>query len=123
MSAAVLAAVLLAAVLHAVWNALAHAIRDRLVGFALIGTAVTVGAAVIVVAAPLPAGASWGFLLASAALHIAYNLALMRSYRLGEFGQVYPIARGTSPLLVALGAALLAGERLPADGRAGVVAI
>jgi hypothetical protein len=38
-----------AAVLHAVWNALAHAIDDQLVGFALIGTAITAGAGGIVV--------------------------------------------------------------------------
>ena len=57
---AVVGAVLLAAVLHAVWNAMAHAIDDQLVGFALIGVAVTVGAAVIVLASPAPARARAG---------------------------------------------------------------
>jgi len=119
----VIGAVLLAAVLHAVWNALAHAIDDQLVGFALIGVAVTVGAAGIVLASPAPAKACWLFLGVSAVLHVAYNLLLMRCYRLGEFGQVYPLARGTSPLLVALGAAIFVGEQLSLVRLMGVVII
>ena len=120
---AITGAVLLAAVLHAVWNAIAHAIDDQLVGFALIGVAVTLGAAVIVLASPAPSRASWPFLVSSAALHVAYNLLLMRSYRLGDFGQVYPLARGTSPWLVAIGAAVFAGEELSVVRLAGVVTI
>ena len=120
---AVLGAVLLAAVLHAVWNALAHALDDQLVGFALIGLAVTIGAAVIVVVSPAPDRASWGPLVASAVLHVAYNLLLMRCYRLGEFGQVYPIARGTSPLLVAVSSTVLLGEQLSALRLLGVLTI
>jgi drug/metabolite transporter (DMT)-like permease len=120
---AVIGAVLAAAVLHAVWNALAHAIDDQLVGFALIGVAVTVGAAAIVLVSPAPSSRSWPYLAASVVLHVAYNLLLMRSYRLGEFGQVYPLARGTSPLLVALGAAVFVGEQLSVVRLVGVVVI
>ncbi len=120
---AVTVAVLVAAVLHAAWNALAHAIADQLVGFALIGAAVTAGATGIVLASPTPARASWPFLAGSAVLHVAYNLLLMRCYRLGEFGQVYPLARGTSPWLVAIGAALFAGEHLPAIRLVGVLVV
>jgi drug/metabolite transporter (DMT)-like permease len=108
----VILAVLGAAVLHAVWNALAHAIDDQLVGFALIGVGVTVGAVPLVLLSSAPARASWPYLVGSVVLHVAYNLLLMRSYRLGEFSQVYPIARGTSPWLVALAAAVFAGEHL-----------
>jgi drug/metabolite transporter (DMT)-like permease len=120
---AVTAAVLVAAVLHAVWNALAHAIGDQLVGFALIGLAVTAGASGIVLASPAPSRASWWYLAGSAVLHVAYNLLLMRCYRLGEFGQVYPLARGTSPWLVALAAAVLAGEPLSVSRLAGILVI
>jgi drug/metabolite transporter (DMT)-like permease len=122
-SPAVIAAVLGAAVLHAVWNALAHAIHDQLVGFALIGASVTVGAVPLVLLSPLPARASWPYLIGSVVLHVAYTLLLMRSYRLGEFGQVYPIARGTSPLLVALAGAVFVGEQLSAVRLLGVVVI
>jgi uncharacterized membrane protein len=120
---AVTGAVLVAAVLHAVWNALAHAIGDQLVGFALIGVAVTVGAVGIVLASPAPSTASWPFLAGSAALHVGYMLPLMRCYRLGEFSQVYPLARGTSPWLVALGAAVFAGEQLSGIGLVGILVI
>jgi drug/metabolite transporter (DMT)-like permease len=120
---AVIAAVLAAAVLHAVWNALAHAIGDELVGFALIGTAVTGCAAGIVLGSSAPSRASWSFLAGSAVLHVAYNLLLMRCYRLGEFGQVYPVARGTSPWLVAIGAAVFAGEQLPAIRLVGMLVV
>ncbi len=47
----------------------------------------------------------------------------MRSYRLGQFGQVYPLARGTSPLLVAITAAVLVGEPLPGVQLAGVLTV
>jgi drug/metabolite transporter (DMT)-like permease len=122
-SLAVTGAVLVAAVLHAVWNAMAHAISDQLVGFALIGVAVTAGGGVIVLASAAPSSACWPFLAGSAALHVAYNLLLMRCYRLGEFGQVYPLARGTSPWLVAIAAAAFAGEQLSAIRLLGVVVI
>lgn len=115
--------VLGAAVLHAVWNALAHAIVDKLVGFALIGTALTACAAVVVLVVPAPSSASWPFLAASVTVHVAYNLLLMRSYRLGDFGQVYPVARGTSPLLVAIGATVFAGEQLPGIRLVGVLVV
>lgn len=121
--ASVLVAVLLAAVLHATWNALAHAITDQLVGFALIGTAYTVCGLGIVLVAPSPARASWPFLAGSGALHVVYSLLLMRCYRLGEFGQVYPLARGTSPWLVAIAAAVFAGEHLPTVRLLGVLVI
>ena len=108
----VLAAVLAAAVLHATWNALAHAITDRLVGFTLISAASTVCGAVIVGAAPAPSRASWAFLGSSAALHAVYNLLLMRCYQRAEFGQIYPLARGTSPWLVAIAGVVFAQETL-----------
>lgn len=116
-------AVLIAAALHATWNALAHAIHVPVVGFALIGAAMTACAAGIVVASPAPSLASWPFLAGSALLHVTYNLLLMRCYRLGEFGQVYPLARGTSPWLVAIGAAVFAHEDLPAIRLVGVLIV
>lgn len=96
------AAVLTAAALHATWNAMAHAIADRLVGFALISmTYFVVGAAIVAVTGLPPAGA-WPFIVASAVTHVAYNLLLMASYQLGDFSQTYPLARGISPIVVAM---------------------
>jgi hypothetical protein len=66
------------------------------------------------VAAPFvaPNAPAWPFLAASGALHVVYGLLLMRSYGVGDFNQVYPIARGISPLLVTVAAAVVAGEAL-----------
>ncbi|BCJ39513.1 membrane protein [Actinoplanes ianthinogenes] len=110
LSAGIVAAVLFAAVLHAAWNAIAHAIPDRLIGFVLIQLASAVVALPMVLAAPVPAAPAWPWLLASVAVHVVYIVLLMRGYQLGHFSQVYPLTRGASPLLVAGGAALIIGE-------------
>jgi drug/metabolite transporter (DMT)-like permease len=109
-----------AGALHAVWNAIAKYLDDRLVVFALIGVASTVGGGLGLAITGLPYRASIGFAVLSAAIHIGYDLGLMNSYRLGSFNQVYPIARGTSPLVVAIGAYFLADERLGPIPLAGV---
>lgn len=110
MTPLVTSAVLLAAVTHAGWNALAHKITDKLVGFTLIsGGGMLIGCALAPFAA-FPAAGAWPYLIASALIHIAYYLLLMRSFRLGDFGQAYPIARGSAPLVVTVLAALFAHE-------------
>jgi drug/metabolite transporter (DMT)-like permease len=116
-------AVLGAATLHAGWNAAAHRITDRLVGFVLIGATCTVISAVLLPFVAMPAGASWPFLAGSAATHVLYNLLLMRSYEIGDFNQMYPLARGTSPWVVAIAADVFVGERLGAVHLLGVVVI
>lgn len=110
MTPLVTAAVLLAAVTHASWNAIAHKITDKLVGFTLIaGGGMLIGLALAPFVA-FPAAKAWPYLLTSAAIHIAYYALLMKSFRLGDFGQAYPIARGTAPLVVTVLAALFAHE-------------
>jgi len=112
--------VIAAGALHAAWNAIAKYTDDRLVVFALIGVASTVGGGLVLALTGLPYRAAIGFAVASAAIHIGYDLALMNSYRLGAFNQVYPIARGTSPLVVAVAAYFLADEHLGAVPLAGI---
>ncbi len=112
LSAAVTFAVLGAAVTHAVWNAIAHGIRDQTLAFALIGVGgIAVGIPLAIVAT-LPRGDCWPYLLASVVIHVFYNLLLMQCYRLGEFGQVYPLARGTSPVVVTVLALIFVHEHL-----------
>jgi drug/metabolite transporter (DMT)-like permease len=122
-AALVVPVVLGSAVLHASWNALAHGIRDRLVGFSLIGLAYTGACAAVVLATGLPAPAAWPWIVASAAVHVLYQLALMGSYQLGQFSQVYPLARGTSPWLVAVVSMTLLDQHLPATELAGVLVV
>jgi drug/metabolite transporter (DMT)-like permease len=104
-------AVLVAAVTHATWNAIAHGIKDQVLAFGLIGAGSIAVGVPLVALAPFPLEKCWPYLLASVVIHVFYNLLLMRSYRYGEFGQVYPLARGTSPLVVTVLAAVFAAER------------
>ena len=105
-------AVLVAAVLHASWNALLKGVEDRLATIVLLDLTGLVVAAVAVPLVPVPAPASRGLLVASVVLHLGYELLLLVAYRDGDLSQVYPVARGTAPLLVAAYAGLVLGERL-----------
>lgn len=120
--AGVVAITLLAALLHASWNAVAHGIADRLVGFALIGLTYTAvgGLAALVLGPPPPA--AWPAVIASAVLHAVYVLLLRWSYELGDFSRVYPVARGSAPAVVVV-AEVVAGRGLPATQLLGVLVI
>ncbi|MFF5976482.1 EamA family transporter [Streptomyces sp. NPDC012769] len=120
MTPLVTAAVLLAAVTHASWNAIAAHIRDQLLSFTLITGGGALIGAVTACFVPLPAAGAWPCLVASAILHVGYFALLMRSFSLGDFGQVYPIARGTAPLVVTLLAAVFVAEVPDAGQLAGV---
>jgi drug/metabolite transporter (DMT)-like permease len=119
----VIVLVLGAGVLHAIWNAIAKHVDDRLMVFALIGVASTVVGGSVLLATGMPYRAAVPFAITSAGIHIAYDLALMNSYRIGAFNQTYPIARGTSPLVVAVGAYSLAGEHLSALAWCGIAVL
>lgn len=121
--AGVAGVVLVAAVAHAGWNAIAHGIKDPVLAFGLIGAGAAAAAVPLAVLARFPAAGCWPYLLASVAIHVLYNLGLMRCYRFGEFGQVYPLARGISPLVVTVLAALFAAEYPSPPQVAGVAVI
>jgi drug/metabolite transporter (DMT)-like permease len=65
----------------------------------------------------------WALLAASAAVHVAYFSALLTGYRLADLTVVYPVARGSGPLISAGAATVLLGETLGAHGVAGVLAV
>ena len=112
----VTALVLLAAVLHASWNALVKSSGDRLVTLTLVMAIPGFFAALALPFVALPDAASWPYLLASTLIHYIYYAALFWAYEHGDLSQVYPVARGSAPLLVAFGAWGLAGEALsPAE--------
>lgn len=116
MSPVVLAVVLLAAVLHAGWNALVKSGGDPYLRLAIVNFTQTLVVLPLLPFVPLPDAAAWPWLLASVALHLAYSLLLAAGYRIGDLSQIYPIARGVAPPLVALGALLVAGEVLSLTG-------
>lgn len=120
MSGTVFFAVLLAALLHAVWNALVKSGGDRLLVLAAVNGAGALVALPLVFITTAPVAAAWPWLLLSAVLHLGYYFFLIRAYSVGDLAHVYPLARGTAPLLVTGAAALLADERLPAGAVLGV---
>ena len=116
-------AVLFAAACHAGWNALIKVGLDPLSTTTLI----SVGSGIVALAfAPLvgmPASAAWPWLLASVVIHLVYFASLIESYRTGDLGQVYPIARGSAPLMTAAVTSIFVGEKLSALGWTGIVAL
>jgi drug/metabolite transporter (DMT)-like permease len=116
MPIAALLAVLLAACTHACWNLVAKtAARSRhfVWLYSMASLFIWTGPAIWVLVHTHwhPGPQPWLALIATALLHLAYSLALQSGYRAGDLSLVYPIARGTGPLLSFAGAALLLGER------------
>jgi len=102
---------LFAAVLHATWNAALRSSADRLWFVTVMSFASTLAAIPLVAMLPVPARESWPYLGVSAVLQVIYSFLLAYAYALGELGLVYPIVRGSVPLLVTVGGFLLAGQR------------
>ncbi|MEK1897991.1 MAG: DMT family transporter [Rhizobium sp.] len=123
MSAAVIGLALFAAVLHATWNAFLRSGGDRLWTVTVMSFASTVVALPFLFIYPLPPPAAWSYIFLSAVLQVGYSVFLVAAYRYGELGQVYPIVRGTVPLLVTLGGFVVAGDRLDPFQIAGVILI
>jgi drug/metabolite transporter (DMT)-like permease len=119
----VLACVMGAAILHASWNAVLRGGGDRLWSMTLMMVSVTVVTAIGAFFVPWPNAASWPYVIASALIHIGYNLSLVRTYRVGDLGQVYPISRGSSPVLVSLGALVFAHETLSVAAAIGIALV
>jgi len=121
MDALVFAAVLLAAACHAGWNTSIKRGLDPLATT----VAISLGAALVsLFALPvvgLPAREAWPWVLASIAIHLFYFASLIESYRTGDMGQVYPIARGAAPLMTASVTTLFVGERLGLAGWLGIM--
>lgn len=123
-----LALVLLAALLHALWNIVAKQAGGNH-HFAFISVLLT-----CVLWAPIAlwfgldewvgwGTREWAVLAASAVVHVLYFTVLLTGYRKSDLTVVYPVARGSGPLLAATAAVALLGEPLTALGAAGVLAL
>ena len=98
----VIIVVLLAAFLHAFWNFQVRGSGDKALGIGAIMIGHLPLAILGLMVAGLPPISSWPFLLTSAIFHLGYQIFLMNAYQHGELTQIYPIARGVAPLLIAL---------------------
>jgi drug/metabolite transporter (DMT)-like permease len=119
----VFVAVLGAAACHAGWNALLKLKLEPALATSLVAIASGVVAVPFVLVTGLPDAAAWPYVVASVIIHIGYYLALAEAYRHGDLGQVYPIARGSAPLVTAIVATALLGETLGLFGWAGVTVL
>lgn len=121
--------VVLASFIHASWNLLAKRAAPAGPYFVFAYTLIAA-----MVYAPwvgyllLTGGVSWtwagaGFVLLSAVIHLGYSLFLQRGYQVADLSVVYPVARGTGPMLSSLAAFLLLGESPTAAGLLGLVLV
>jgi drug/metabolite transporter (DMT)-like permease len=123
-----LALILASAVAHATWNLFAKRARG---GAPFLWLAFTLSIplyAPIAIAVLVITGAQIGaigllWMFVNAALNVAYGIVLLRGYRAGDLSVVYPLARGTGPVLALVGAILLFGERPTPLAIAGAIAI
>lgn len=116
-------AVLAGAAMHAGWNALVKTGLDRTTSIFLLAL---IQGAISLALLPLfaiPSALSWPFIAVSALLHSGYKIFLIRAYEHGDMSQVYPLARGSAPLIVALAGIFLLDENLTATKFAAVCAI
>jgi drug/metabolite transporter (DMT)-like permease len=118
-----LALALLAAVMHAAWNLLVKRSEDQLVA----GWTVVAGAAVlalpILAATGLPDRSVWDLIVISTVIQVCYVLMLAAAYKVGDLSFVYPLARGISPVLVALAGVAFLEDEISAVGWAGVLLV
>src|ERR1700750_1955978 len=117
----VFVAVLFAAACHAGWNATIKRGLDPLATTVLISMGAAIVSASLLPVVGFPAAAAWPWCGASVLIHLLYFAALIESYRAGDMGQVYPIARGSAPLMTAIVTSTLVGERLSSAGWGGII--
>ncbi len=112
--------VLLSAGLHASWNLIVKRQEDKLFSGWLTSLVPSVILSPALVLTGLPPSHVWPILCVSGVIHSIYMIALVQAYSHGDLSVVYPVARGTAPLIVAVGAPLLLAERLSPLGMIGV---
>jgi drug/metabolite transporter (DMT)-like permease len=128
LSPTALALVLAAALCHATWNLVAKKVGGGN-AFVLIGALL-----VALIWAPLALWVGvqavggfgvkeWAVLGASALIHVVYFRCLLHGYAVADLSVVYPVARGSGPLLSCMGAVLLLGERISTSGLLGIAAV
>ena len=116
-------AVLFAGLCHAGWNALIKIGLDPLSTTTLIAIGSCLVAIPFLPFVGFPLAAAWPWLIASTVIHLFYFAALIEAYRTGDLGQVYPIARGSAPLMTAGAATFIVGEQLSPGGWAGIAVL
>jgi drug/metabolite transporter (DMT)-like permease len=116
-------AVLFGAACHAGWNSF---LKIKLEPFSAISLIAIMSALVVLPVVPfvgVPVREAWPWIAGSIAFHLGYYIALTEAYRTGDMGQVYPIARGSAPLMTAVVSTLVVGEVIGLRGWLGVLVL
>ena len=116
-------AVIAAAAMHAGWNVLVKMGLDRFLSMFLINAFMAAMGIAMLAVFPWPDADSIPYAVASGVLHLGYNLFLVQSYRTADLSQVYPIARGTAPLMTLLATWVIAHEDISLWGIAGIATL
>jgi drug/metabolite transporter (DMT)-like permease len=114
---------LLAALMHAVWNLLVKASEDQLVAAWTVVAGAAILALPVLMFTGLPDRSIWDLILISTVVQVAYVLTLAAAYRVGDLSFVYPLARGTSPVLVSLAGVAFLGDEISVLGWIGVLTV
>ena len=123
MTTQVFLAVLAAAFMHASWNLLVKLHLDRFLSLFLLQSLMGILGIGMLGWFGWPLAASLPYALTSGVLHTGYNVFLARSYRTGDLSQVYPIARGTAPLLAMIATFFAAHDALSALAIMGIAVL
>jgi len=128
MPVSALALVIAAAFIHAYWNFL---VKRAAGGAAFVWLLSLASAALyaplvlvlVIIDPPQYGRAEWLLIVSSGIFHLVYTLTLNHGYRVADLSVVYPVARGSGPLLATAGAIVLLGERPPVFGLVGIALI
>jgi drug/metabolite transporter (DMT)-like permease len=115
--------VILGAALHAGWNAILKIGGDRMSTIALVAIGHGLPAMALIPFMGSVHPDAWPYLAATTLLHVGYRIFLVRAYEAGDMSQVYPLARGTAPMLTALVAILFFGDKVGLGGFIGILMI
>ena len=102
MSSTVFFVVILAAFLHAIWNGMVKDFKDKVISVSAIVFGHVPMAILVMLFLPLPTLESAPYIILSAIIHQGYQYYLISAYKIGDLTRVYPIARGTGPIVATL---------------------
>jgi drug/metabolite transporter (DMT)-like permease len=123
MSSTVFVMILGAALVHASWNGLVKIEEDRVALLKMMSLTQLACSVCLIPFVAFPAHESWPYLCVSAVLGTVYMLFLNWAYRIGDLSHVYPFARGTAPLIIAIISVAYLGEQIDHIGQIAVVLI
>lgn len=121
MTFGVFLAVMAAALLHASWNALIKTGTSKQSAMLILGVGQALFGVGIALWRGIPVQAAWPWLLASGLIHMCYQLFLGYAYEHGDLSRVYPIARGTAPMIVLVASGLFLSDTMTQAEIAGIV--